>query len=317
MEMITEQMLKTLVPKSDIRGVILVKGYNVSLTKQGKEYIVGSLQSGVDIPFKAWGDSRAFTELKGANYENIPSYITATVDDYGGAVSLVVNTVQAVEGFTADQFFPIKYDIDAYWGALRTISEKLISEKGFTFCDSILFSNTELAERFKVEFAAKSIHDNCKGGLLAHTYKVLSLMQSVLKVYSSLTMRNGAVDTDLCDLFYIGALLHDIGKTMELNFGIYQPTSIVTHRYLGLEMLEPYKDAMIKAYGEDWWYRLVSVMLQHHGEFDDPCRTVVAYAVHLVDYFDTQVTALQQAVDLVGNEMDKQIKVVDKGYLTI
>ena len=54
--------------------------------------------------------------------------------------------------------------------------------------------------RFKVEFAAMSHHDNCKGGLLAHTYKVLLLMKFVCRQYEAATTKRG---TDYTDLLYI------------------------------------------------------------------------------------------------------------------
>lgn len=113
MEMISKEKLQSLTAGQQISGIVLVKGYNIQLTKNNKEYITGSIQSGIDVPFKAWGSSSAFTKFKNEAYENVPSYIVGNVDEYGGSTSIIIESVQAVDGYTLDQFFPLKYDIEA------------------------------------------------------------------------------------------------------------------------------------------------------------------------------------------------------------
>jgi 3'-5' exoribonuclease len=316
MEMITKEQLQKLTAGQQISGIILVKSYNIQLTKGGKEYIAGSLQSGVDVPFKAWGNSSAFPKFKGEAYENVPSYIVGSVDGFGGTNTIIIDSVQAVDGYTPDQFFPIKYDIEAYWGALKNQIAKRVSEKGQAICNSILFNNEELSLRFKQEFAAMSHHDNCKGGLLAHTYKVINNIATIINLYPNIVVRNGAIDKDYVDLLYIGTLLHDIGKTVEMNFGVYQPKSIVTHNYLGIEFIAPYKEEIVKSYSEEWYYNLISILLQHHGEYEAPCRTVAAFVVHKADEFDATLTLLSQTMESVNNEAGSRVKVEDR-YLTI
>lgn len=314
--MITQEMLKNLKPKQYISGVLLVKNYDIQLTKQGKEYIVGNLQSGVSISFKAWGNSSAFTSMKNNDFSNCPAYITGSVDDYGGVSSIILDSVQAVEGFTPDQFFSIKYNMDAYWDALKKRISSSCSEKAYAIADKILFSNEEVAKRFKEEFAASSHHDNCKSGLLAHTYKVLSIVANIVEMCPSITVRNGERDTDLVDLLYIGSLLHDIGKIKEMNFGVYQPTSFATHRFFGVEYIDSAKEDIITSYGEDWYYQLVSIILQHHGEYGEPCKTVASYIVHKADEMDASVTLLAQKIEAVDNVAGTSIR-LDSNYLTV
>lgn len=316
MEMITKEQLQQMTAGQQISGIILVKDYTIQLTKTGKEYIVGNLQSGIDVPFKAWGNSSAFPKFKGEAYENVPSYIVGNVDGYGGTNSIIIESIQAVEGYTPDQFFPIRYDIDAYWDALKGQIAKRVSDKGQVICNNILFDNEDLSKRFKNEFAAMSHHDNCKGGLLAHTYKVLNNIANIVTMYQGITVRDGNVSQDFIDLLYIGALLHDVGKTVEMNFGVYQPKSIVTHNYLGLEFITPYKELIEQTYDELWYYNLVSILLQHHGDFEAPCRTVAAFIVHKADEFDSTLTLLSQSMESVDNATGSKVK-FDGKYLTI
>lgn len=316
MEMITQEQLQKMTPNSSISGIILVKDYSIQLTKNNKEYVAGNLQSGVSVPFKVWNNSGAFTKLKNEAYENVPSFISGTVDGYGGINSIVIDSIQAVDGYTPDQFFPIRYNIDAYWDALQKQIEKRVSAKGVSICKKVLFENEEIASRFKNEFAASSHHDNCKGGLLAHTYKVINNMANIITQYPDLVNRDGAVNADFIDLLYIGSLLHDVGKVVEMNFGVYQPEAVVTHRYLGLEFITPYKDSIVTDYDETWYYNLVSILLQHHGDYGDPCKTIAAYLVHKADMLDSDLTLLVQTMETVSNVAGSKIK-IDGKYLTI
>lgn len=316
MELILKEKLQNLKEGQSISGIILVKNYSIQLTKNGKEYVTGNLQSGVDISFKAWSSSSAFTKLKNEAYENVPSYIVGSVDGYGGTNSIIIDSIQAVDGYTPDQFFPVKYDIDAYWTALQNQIAKRCSEKGKLIANKILFENEELSERFRKEFAAMSHHDNCKGGLLAHTYKVINNIANICTIYQNILVRDGDINQDFVDLLYIGALLHDVGKTVEMEFGVYQPKSIVTHSYLGMEFIAPYKSIIIETYSEDWYYNLVSIILQHHGDFGEPCRTVASFIVHKADEFDAHLTLLAQVMEGVNNKSGSRIR-FDGKYLTI
>lgn len=318
MSVVSQEVLKNGKGGEPLNGVVLIKSYGIQLTKNGKEYISGTLQSGVEIPFKIWNNSSAFTKLKNEDYTNMPTLIGGNFDDYNGMISIIINTADAVEGFTIDQFLPVKYNAEAYYNSLVDVIKNSVSEKAFNIANNVLFSNQDLVERFKIEFAAKSHHDNCKSGLLAHTYKVVSIVKHLLNMYPSIiTNLDGTKNQDLMDLCIIGALLHDIGKTKEMELGIYQPCASVTHRYMGIEFITPYKDDIIQAYSEDWYYQLVSVFLQHHDEYDDKARTLVALLVFYADNLDSKVTLIQQQLEnpLVTGNISK-IKYEDR-YLQL
>ena len=317
MAVVTSETLQNLQAGQSVSGVVLIKANSIQLTKNGKEYVQGTLQSGVEVPFKAWNNSKAFGKLKAEDYTNIPTHITATVDGFGGTNSLIIDDVMAVEGFTADQFLPIKYNIEAYWNALVSQIQQKCSEKAFAIADKVLFSNTEVAERFKLEFAAMSHHDNCKGGLLTHTYKTLQNTHNIINQYPALVSKEGVVDKNMTDLLYLGALLHDIGKTVEMQFGSYQPQSVVNHSYLGMEFIAKYKSEIVEAYDEQWYYNLVTILLQHHGEFGEPCKSVAAYIIHRADEFDSSLTLLAQSMEMaVDGSSGKRVK-MDGKWLTL
>lgn len=309
--MLTQETLTSLKGGQNVSGVVLIRDYTIKMAKNGSEYITGTFQAGVVMYFKAWGDTNAFRSFKEFDFRNVATYVSAQADDFGGAISLVIDTVTKAEGYTMDMFLPNKYNTEAYWESLKANAAALVSDKGMQVLNMVLFENQPLMTRFKIEFAAMSHHDNCKGGLLAHTYKVLLLMKFVCRQYEAATTKRG---TDYTDLLYIGAILHDIGKTIEMQMGIYQPESIVNHTYLGMEIISQFKEEIIKLYGVDWYYELTSILLQHHGDFGMPCKTVSAHIVHRVDEFEASLTLLSQ---LVGDAGDSTSIKLDTKYLTL
>lgn len=276
-----------------VSGIILLKDVVRATTKNGKPFFHGSVCSGTDVSFKAWDNSEAFKMLEREDLAGKVVYISGNWSEYMGVVSIILDTVMTNAELVAIDpmnFIESKYNIDAYWSGLQNIMKSTLTEKGMLLANKFLFENEEVANAFKVEFAAKSHHDNCKAGLLAHTYKVCYLMQVTLNLYKDIVDK---------DLVMLGVLLHDIGKIKEMHMGVYQPCSKVTHRFLGIEMLD--KDLIVENYGEDWYYELVSIMLQHHGEWGDPCKTVSARLVNLVDEFEAKAMLIKQAVDISDN----------------
>lgn len=296
-----------------INGVVLMRDYKALVTKNGKDYIAGDLQSGVSVQFKSWASSAACAALKAEDYRNLPVYITGMVDGYNNTYSIVVDTVVAVDGFTVDMFLPVKYDSEKYFAALEKITKAAVSEKGHFIVDELLFKNEEVAARFKSEFAARSHHDNCKGGLLAHTYKVVYLMTVVKQMYPSLNVRGEAIDEDFFDLLIIGSVLHDIGKIDEMEYGVYTPVSVVTHNYLGVEHVNTIKDKIIEVYGEQWYYNLVSVILQHHDKYGMPAKSLAALITYTVDMFEATMTDIQQAIE---NSPEDKVYYDDRHFTT-
>lgn len=296
--MVTQEMLKSIQGRDGqpVNGAVLMGDYSVSLTKNGKEYISGKLRSGEQVQFKVWNNSAAFGVLKNQDCRGKIVCITSFVDGYNGVYGLTLDSVRLLPDseFTVDMFLPTRYNIPAYADALFKRASDKISANGMSVLNAVLFNNEPLLQRFEMEFAASSHHDNCKGGLLAHTYKVFNLMVFVITQYPELVSTDGAVDQYTTDLLYIGSILHDIGKTVEMNLGVYQPQSCVTHSFLGAEMLVPFKDKIIEAYDEAWYYDLMSIMLQHHGDWGMPCKTVAAFLVHRVDEFESALTLLHQ-----------------------
>lgn len=296
---ITEEMLKNGKDNDKISGSILVKDYQYKVSeKNQKKYIIGRVQSIGMMGYKIWSDSQAFEFFENNKITNQVCNITGKFSEFNGIVSLIIEEIELVPEAIPLDFIESKYDTEAFFNHLHDYCEKMISPKGMNILEEIFFNDEELMFRFKNEFAAKSHHDNCKSGLLAHTYKVMKLLGVVLSIYKnvSLDLETGITDKDKIDLMMIGALLHDIGKIEEMNYGVYIEGSFVTHRIIGLEYILKHKELFVNAYSEMWFKYLEAIIMQHHNMFGEHCKTVYSFLVHLVDDLDSKLTLLDQLI---------------------
>lgn len=313
-EIITKEKLDSGTNNETIEGIILLKDCSIQTAKTGSKYLSGNLQSQKTISFKIWGNSPAFEKCKDNLAVNQVCRINGTFNEYNGLLSIVINDVEFLPYEDPTPFMESKYDGEKLAEAIEVFCKNHLSEKGYILMDRIFFSDPVLMRRFSNEFAAMSHHDNCKSGLAAHTYKVLKLLGCVLTVYKNILQDDeGQPDPDKRDLLIIGALLHDIGKIQEMNFGVYTETSFVTHRIIGLEFILEHKHLFIKDYGEMWFKHLEAIIMQHHNEYGEHCKTVYSYVVHLVDNLDSILSLIDQEIpDAAITSVGKTINVRDK-----
>lgn len=318
MNVINKELFKNAKGGTAFDGVCLIKGYSKKQTKTGKDYIEGSLQSGSEIRFNAWSSSEALNKLVAEDYVNMPCRVIGTFDEFKGNVSATLVDVVAVTGFVMADFLEARVDADAYLDALKALSFSRLSESGKTLLSKMLFDNTDLVNRFKVEFAAKTYHGNYLSGLLVHTFRMESVLSWILSTYSNLSSEY--VDGKLVksekrvDLLYIGVVLHDIGKVQELEYGVYTKSSAVTHRILGLDLLYQFRMDIEGLYDEKWFRDLQSIIVEHHGEYEESCRTVPAYIVHKIDMLESAMEGLNSRVgeDVVVDTAGERVLIETK-----
>lgn len=287
--MLIKKDLESMSDGSVVETIGLIKSYDVRPTKNGGQYISGSLEMKGTVDFKIWSGS-LFDELVKYDYSDAVCKIYGKVNEYNGVKSLVLSDVKAVEEgvYNKEDFFEDKYNTEAYWNTLNVIVNKNCSEKAQEIF-SIVMNDGLLKERFNVEFAARSHHDAVKSGLLAHTYKVTFIMTKMLKLYPAIVQN---VDTDA---LILGSAFHDIGKVLEYTNGsIIGNGLLVSHHAFGVELLYKYKENITELKGKEFYYRLISVIEQHHGEFGEAPRTFEAMLVHLVDCLETRFTEINE-----------------------
>ncbi len=145
----------------------------------------------------------------------------------------------------------------------------------------------------KVCPAAKMVHHAYEGGLVEH-------LLGVTRKVACLTAQDANFKRDLA---IAGAILHDIGKTLELKPLGQNRTAegrLIGHVILGFEMIN--KVGYEKQCAEEpWFLELQHIILSHHGftEFGAPVRpaTREALLIHYIDMLDSRLKILDEALE--------------------
>mgnify|MGYP001332385411 CR=1 FL=1 len=283
-----------------VRGYVLVQSVQVLPTKNGSQYIAGNVQAVGQVPFKMWSNENAFGKLMAQKevYLGKICRVDAKIDRYGGTTSLIVSDLDPVDatelGLSEVDFLEEVYDINQWWGMLETVLKKYCSEEALSIFNMVI---SPIKEKFTTEFAAVSHHDNCKSGLLAHTTKVVRLA-SLLKMYPQVMKRVSP------DLLFLACALHDIGKIYEYaNGAVSEEGKMISHHTFGVLMLNGMRAKIEEIMGSNFYYQLLAVIEQHHGEWGERPRTVASYVINLIDNLDAKLTSLDSVLAESNGDM--------------
>jgi 3'-5' exoribonuclease len=189
------------------------------------------------------------------------------------------------------------YDVNHMYRLLLEFKNSVSDAHIRALLDSF-FENDTFAEQFRIHPAAKRMHHAYTGGLLEHTLSVVRACDLLSRQYTYLNR----------DLLIAGALLHDIGKLVEMQSELSTEYTtcglLVGHIPVGSEMVAKAADA-IPDFPETLKWQLQHFVLSHHGkfEFGSPVlpSTLEALVLHSVDYLDAQlfqaVAAIEQTTD--------------------
>lgn len=296
--------------KELVKGISILSSYAPQTAKNGKEYYNGTLKAQGNLEFKVWG-GQLFDQLKAEDYQGVPVYIEAEVNVWNDTKSLILKKVVAVDavdlGIDITPLDPTKYDIAANEKEFYTLLKEELSPNGFELFKRIY---NRIRKEFRSEYAAVKIHDAYRGGLLAHTLKMLKVLRFIWNTYPNIRENMNK------DLVFIGLSVHDMGKILEYNNGTRTEIAFATHNFLGQEILFEFKKDIVEGFeapvkgseetlsvepfGSDFYYRLQAIIQQHHGEFGEPCHTVESYLVHLVDMFESRVEIFEESLPFTG-----------------
>ena len=275
-----------------VDDLLLVKSVRLAETRAGKPYLslVFADRSG-EISGPAWDNAEALEKIC------TPGSIVrvcGAVQTYRDKLQLKVDHIEAVEQrdvrmndfVAASTRNPVTMESEL---------DKRLGDIADPFLSRLLhkiFNETEVGERFKLAPAAKGIHHAYRGGLLEHSL-------SMARVASLLADHYPVVDKDL---LVAGALLHDIGKTVELQneVGVIDYTDVGRlkgHVVIGSEFIADVA-AEVEGFPKDLLTHLQHLVLSHHGkqEFGSPVVPMTAEALLLtfIDDMDAKMSLVDQ-----------------------
>lgn len=155
------------------------------------------------------------------------------------------------------------------------------------------FKDEAIVEKLSEAPGGKLWHHVYLGGLLEHTLGVTAICERAAELYE-------LVDRDL---LVTGALLHDIGKTVEYEWSTFFDFSDVGrlegHIVLG-ERIVRRKMETIEGFPEEMWKRLSHMLLSHQGrrEFGSPVvpMTLEAVLLYYADELDSKAGAFTRVI---------------------
>jgi 3'-5' exoribonuclease len=229
--------------------------------------------------------------------------VEGTVQLYSGALQIIVTAIGRVDPRSVDESeFRVlsTADVDRLAGEMSHLLGTVRSAPLRRLVDAVL-ADAELMAAFKRSPAGVKQHHAYAGGLLEHVVNLLHLADLVAPRYP-------AVDRDL---LLVGVLLHDIGKTLELEsergFSYTDAGQLLGHVLLGLELVEEkireVEERTGEAFDAETAVRVKHMIASHHGEyaFGAPKlpMTLEAIALHHLDQLDARMAGTLQ---LMQNE---------------
>ena len=287
-----------------VKGLVYVSevSFKPRRNEPDKVYVNGTFRNkGKTFAFRCFDDAivKCFKEN---NLVNCVMYINGNVDEFKGYVSIIVKGLSVINDVDASVFMD-SHNIDDIFNSFNEYLQKTFSVEELGVINKIFCEPTDGFQRFKVEFAGKMWHDACRGGLMYHTLKMIKLCDFMFANDYRMTALKSKIP-NLEKLVKLGIVLHDLGKVIEMQDGVYTEKSIISHRVRAVEYLARNKEAVVGLYGDDGYDWLLSEVAQHHGVFEgDKPTTIYAYLVHIIDIFDAQATHVMEGV-LSDNNAD-------------
>jgi 3'-5' exoribonuclease len=283
--------IKDLAPDLPVRSAFLVQSKERKITSTGAAYLDLSLQdtTGV-ISAKLWDYSERTTPAFEA--DDVVQ-VEGHVESYRGTPQLRIRkiTLCAPEEVNLLDYLPrTRRDPEEMYAALLARVRRMGEGPLRALLLSIL-EDGSLAEKYKLAPAAMSYHHAFLGGLLEHVSSLIELADRVADHYPWLRR----------DLIVAGLVLHDIGKTEELNYtaGFRYSTrgQLIGHISMGLEMVQG-KIREIPNFPAQLKDEIEHIILSHHGklEFGSPKEPMFAEAlvVSFLDEMDSKLETVRQ-----------------------
>ena len=217
-----------------VEGVYAVARKQRLRTKKGATYLALELVDPTGrIEARVWNDVEL---LDGRFAEGDAVRVLGRVSRFGERLQLEVRSVESSDADPAGLAPKLRRDADELDGFLEFLAAE-IAHPGLAAVVGRFLGDPQLRAALRSLPAAES-HHSYAGGLLEHTVGVATLGRETAQLHPRLRL----------DLLLAAALLHDVGRTLELGrapaFRQTEEGRLLGHVHLGLRLIEERADAL-------------------------------------------------------------------------
>ncbi len=289
----TKRLITELLPGSAVDDLFLLAERNMAHKKDGNPFLNVTL---ADRSGQAKGVVWDQVErIVGAVSEGDFVHVRAQVGEYRGSLQLVVKDMVRVP---ADQVDPADFlptstrDVARMFERLKEMTGRMRTPHLKALFDAFWADGDFVAAYVRAP-AAKQMHHAYIGGLLEHTLSMAVLSELIAGHYSG-------VDRDL---LLAGVILHDVGKTRELEYACRidytDEGRLLSHIVIGLGMLDE-KLRQVPDFPELQAQLLKHLIVSHHGVrafgSPEPPKTIEAVLLNYIDEMDSRVNSIREYV---------------------
>ncbi len=267
-----------------VEGVFAVARKERRKTRGGAPYLALELvDASGRIDARVWDD----VELLDRRFAQGDAVrVLGRVERFGGRLQVQVRALEAAEGTDPATLVPtLRRDADELDGFLEFLAAE-IAHPGLAALVASFLADADLRGAFRALPAAGAEgHHGYAGGLLEHTVGVATLCREAAQLHPRLRS----------DLLLAAALLHDAGRTRELErgpaFGQTEEGRLLGHVHLGLRLIEERAGEL----EPDVRAELLHAVATHHDRA--AARTAEAAVLYHANQLDAQAATRPVGAD--------------------
>lgn len=284
-----QSFVAQLLPDHSVQSTFLVQSKEKKTAQSGSAYLDLELRDSTgSIKAKLWDCDRHRLDFE---VDDVV-HVAGQVESYRGTPQIKIRQIArcAPEEFDLGDYFPRSQADPAEMYSKLMERVRRMDEGPLRRLLLAVTEDPTLAEKLRKAPAATSYHHAYLGGLLEHVLSLIELGDAVADHYPWLD-RN---------LMLAGLVLHDLGKTEELDYqrGFRYSTrgQMLGHITIALEILHE-KMRSLDGFPPELKDRLEHIILSHHGklEFGSPKEPLFpeALVVHYLDDMDSKLASMR------------------------
>ncbi len=281
-----------------VDGVYSLVNPQTAMTRGGKCYFKALIRDATaEVAARKWTfEESMLQDVSATGYARV----LGRVELYNGQNQLILDQIHGVE-VSADDLVSLlpttRKDIKEMFSGVCALLNSM-NDPGMRALADAYMTDEPMMAAFRHAPAATNVHHAWIGGLLEHTHQLMNLADRMLPLYPELNR----------DIVLMGLFLHDLGKTVELEwekgFNYTMDGQLIGHLVRGAIWLQLKAAMASRSSGIRLSNEVVTVLqhilISHHGQLEHGAAklpsTPEAIFVALLDNLEAKTTISLHAV---------------------